>query len=380
MDRVNPSSPSTPKPHRQADELHMENTLLRSRLEDLLEHAHRNQNIMARHQNFDLKMIGSNNFEELIACIFSDLAETSELDIVTLILIDQRDYLQQMLTNLKIDLSNFPHLHFIRSESDLQKQIQLCGKPTLGLYQPQSHISLFASHPKKPASVAIIPMWRQGRLIGCLNLGSFRPDRFMSTMATDFIERLACIIAICLENVVNNQRLTYIGLTDPLTNVSNRRYVEQRALEEIARAQRQQYGIGCLYLDIDFFKKINDQYGHQGGDDVLCEVAKRIKAELRLSDTLGRFGGEEFVVLLINASLQESVLVAERIRKSIEEQAFILTDTRNCNTTISIGLSIIDHNNNAGPVTSLARDMLLRADRALYKAKNEGRNRYAISS
>jgi len=355
-------------------ELQSENQALRARLDSLLELAHRNQNIMARHQSFDLKIIGANSFRELITNIFSALAVTSELDVVSLVLFDKLGDLQQMLSDLKIDLQEFPHLIFLRHEVELSQPETALRKPQLGLYQSLAYSSYFSSFNKKPASIAIIPMRRQGRLIGCLNLGSFKADRFQPNMATDFIERLGSIIAICLENVINNERLTYIGLTDPLTNVSNRRYVEQRMLEEIARARRQRYSIACMYLDIDFFKQINDRYGHQGGDDVLKEVAKRIKDELRLSDTLGRFGGEEFVVVLVNTNLHDAIQVAERIRKSIAGSEFVLSESGTCQATISIGLTTIDENTNYDDASSIARDLVLRADRALYQAKNGGRN------
>lgn len=355
-------------------ELQHENQALRARLDSLLELAHRNQSIMARHQSFDLKIIGANSFRELITNIFSALAITSELDVVSLVLFDKLGDLQQMLCDLKIDLNEFPHLVFLRHEVELSQPETALRKPQLGLYQSLAYSSYFSSFNKKPASIAIIPMRRQGRLIGCLNLGSFKADRFQPNMATDFIERLGSIIAICLENVINNERLTYIGLTDPLTNVSNRRYVEQRMLEEIARARRQRYSIACMYLDIDFFKQINDRYGHQGGDDVLKEVAKRIKNELRLSDTLGRFGGEEFVVVLVNTNLHDAIQVAERIRKSIAGQDFVLSEAGTCQATISIGLTSIDEHTNYDNATSIARDLVLRADRALYQAKNGGRN------
>ena len=355
-------------------DLQQENATLRARLDSLLELAHRNQSIMARHQSFDLKIIGANSFRELITHIFSALAITSELDVVSLVIFDKFGDLQQMLSDLKLDLEEFPHLIFLRHEVELSQPEAALRKPQLGLYQSQAYASYFSSFHKKPASVAIIPMRRHGRLIGCLNLGSFRTDRFQPNMATDFIERLGSIIAICLENVINNERLTYIGLTDPLTNVSNRRYVEQRMLEEIARARRQKYSIACMYLDIDFFKQINDRYGHQGGDDVLKEVAKRIKAELRLSDTLGRFGGEEFVVVLVNTNLHDAIQVAERIRKSIASQEFTLSESGSCQATISIGLTTIDEHAGYEDTAGVARDLVLRADRALYQAKNAGRN------
>ena len=374
MNGTAPLSASHPSHTSVQDELRMENRILRARLDDILEHAHRNQNIMERHQKFELQIIGASHFRELITSVFSSLATTSELDVVSLILIDPRQELQQMLHDLRINLREFPHMLFVRTERELQTPSISATKPVLGPYQRHLYEQFFRSYSKKPASVALIPLIRQGRLIGYLNLGSYAVERFLPTMATDFIQRLGSIIAICLENVINNERLTYIGLTDPLTNVSNRRYVEQRTLEEIARARRQGYGIACMYLDIDFFKKINDQYGHQGGDDVLCEVARRIKAELRLSDTLGRFGGEEFVVLLINANLQDAMLVAERIRRSIAEKAFQLSESGVCQCTISIGLTTVSEKINRGDETTVAKEMISRADRALYDAKRSGRN------
>jgi len=374
MDGAAPYSAKHPPRLSALDELRLENNMLRSRLDDILEHAHRNQNIMERHQKFELQIIGASHFRELINSIFSSLAATSELDMVSLILLDPRQDLQQMLTDLRINLREFPHMLFVRSERELQTPCISSQKPVLGPYQRHLYEQFFRSFSQKPASVALIPLIRQGRLIGYLNLGSFSADRFLSSMATDFIQRLGSIIAICLENVINNERLTYIGLTDPLTNVSNRRYVEQRTLEEIGRARRQGYGIACMYLDIDFFKKVNDQYGHQGGDDVLCEVARRIKAELRLSDTLGRFGGEEFVVLLINANLQDAMMVAERIRRSIAEKVFPLSEGGSCHSSISIGLTTVSEKQNHGDEVIVAKEMISRADRALYDAKRSGRN------
>ena len=361
------------------DELFKENRLLRDQLQDFLERAHQNQQIMLRHQSLDLKLIGANSFRELIVTIFTTLPETSDLDIVTLSLIDHKSILREVLIDLKLDLNEFPNLVFVSNVQELGALEKTLTKPLLGAYKEHAHTSFFTTCAKKPESIAIIPLIRHNKLIGCLNLGSADPMRFNPTMATDFIENLASIIAICLENVINSERLTYIGLTDALTNVSNRRFVEQRMLEEIGRARRQQYSIACLYMDIDFFKKINDQYGHQSGDDVLREVAKRIKAELRLSDTLGRFGGEEFVVILVNANLHDAFQVAERIRLSIASKTFLLSMAGACDTSISIGISTLTEANNQGDISTASHELLWRADRALYEAKKQGRNRVCHS-
>lgn len=363
-----------------SDAAHNEVHIVRAQLQDLLVEARHNQDILNRHQTLDLQLIGSHSFRELIQHIFVTLAELCELDQVTLSLVNSQHNLQDMLADLKIDNSEFPFLLFVQSETELQVEGRPLKKPVLGNFEQTQHQTLFAPCFEQPISVAIIPLIRQSKLLGSLNLGSLDPERFSFDMGTDFVERLASIIAICLENVINSERLTQISLTDALTNVSNRRYVEQRMLEEIGRARRQHYGIACMYLDIDYFKTINDQHGHQGGDDVLREVAKRIKAELRLSDTIGRFGGEEFVVLLVNTSHANALMVADRIRNSIADKAFSLSMGGTCDVTISIGIATLSDDHNLGEIDSTAKDLLLRADRALYQAKDQGRNCVRVAS
>lgn len=356
------------------DSMHNEVHLVRAQLQDLINEARQNQAILDRHQTLDLQLIGAHSFRELLQHIFVTLADICELDQVSLSLVNTQYNLQEMLADLKISKEEFPFLLFAQTETDLQIAGSPLKKSILDQFDQSLHQSLFACCFGQPASVAIIPLIRQSKLIGSLNLGSAQQERFVSDMGTEFIERLASIIAICLENVINSERLTQISLTDALTNVSNRRCVEQRMLEEIARARRQHYSIACMYLDIDHFKKINDIHGHQGGDEVLKEAAKRIKAELRLSDTIGRFGGEEFVVLLINTSHENAKYVAERIRKSIADKPFLLSMTGLCEVSLSIGIATLSDNHNSGEIENTAQGLLLRADRALYDAKENGRN------
>jgi two-component system cell cycle response regulator len=125
-------------------------------------------------------------------------------------------------------------------------------------YHPVSHAMAFPQPPAGLASVALVPLLRNRRLIGSLNLGSRDPSRFTPLLGTDFVEHMGSIIAICLENVISNEMLKYIGLTDALTGVYNRRYMDRRLAEEIARARRQAYRLSCMYIDIDHFKQVND--------------------------------------------------------------------------------------------------------------------------
>jgi two-component system cell cycle response regulator len=365
--------PTAPQ-RRPSNPLTEENQRLQTQLTALLAEANRNQQIMRRHQLLDLQLIGATGFRELLDCIFSTLKASSELDAVTLALIDPEHEIRRSLADLGIQCSEFPHLLFLQQASTLGPLAPLLTRPILGPYSSLTHAMLFPA-PPAPASVAMLPLVRNRRLIGCLNFGSMQPARFSPQMATDFVEHLSSIIAICIENVLNQERIKQIGLTDPLTGIPNRRYVERRLLEEVGRMRRQQHPLSCLYIDIDHFKRINDRIGHQAGDAVLCEVAARIKAELRLSDALGRFGGEEFLVVLGNAERDHARVVAERIRASVANQPLMPGPGMPLKVTVSVGAATLLAPDRHIAADMLAQQLIAQADRALYQAKASGRNR-----
>lgn len=371
---MNPSQPSDVSfPH--ADDPRQ----LRAQLMALLAQARHNQQIMERHQWLDLQLIGTAGFVELIDVIFHTLRTSSELDVVTLALIDPSYDIRRILLDLGIRLDTLPQLVFLQSEAELGELCTQLQRPLLGRYRQALHGPMFPQAVAAPASVAIVPLARNRRMIGCLALGSADGDRFTPQMATDFVSHLSSVIAICIENVISQERLKHLGLTDPLTGVNNRRYVERRLAEEIGRSCRQGYALSCLYIDIDHFKQINDRSGHQAGDEVLRQVAARIKAELRLSDALGRFGGEEFVVLLIDSVAQDAAGVAERVRAGIAQQPVLLAGGEALDVTVSIGVASLGHAKRAartdGEIAGLARHLVGEADQALYQAKAQGRNR-----
>jgi two-component system cell cycle response regulator len=362
-------------------ELLTENESLRGRLAYLMEQAERNHEIMCRHQAFDLEIVGADNFPNLIGTIFRTLPVISELDMVTLSLVDHDADILTVMNKLGVDFNDFPQLVFVESEAALgfvpSRSPAFTGppRPLMGPYHPAAHQAMFPHPAAGLQSIALVPLLRNKRLIGSLNLGSADPTRFTPALGTDFIEHMASIIAICLENVISNEMLKYIGLTDSLTGVYNRRYIDRRLLEEIARARRQAYRISCMYIDIDHFKQVNDSVGHQGGDEVLREVAARIKDELRLSDALGRFGGEEFVVLLIDADLESATSVAQRIRTSIAHVPFELSGGERIPVSVSIGVATLDDFERDHAIEGVAQQLVAQADTALYQAKESGRNR-----
>ncbi len=159
------------------------------------------------------------------------------------------------------------------------------------------------------------------------------------------------------------------ALQDPLTGLGNRRSFERQLQQEVARSQREGIELGLCLCDIDFFKKFNDENSHECGDAALKHVAKVAQENLRKGDSLFRWGGEEFVIILPHLHAGEEPIVVERIRKAIEETPFSY-EGRPFTVTLSFGVQFYDH--------SLTGEQNLHiADAQLYEAKNQGRNRVA---
>jgi len=168
----------------------------------------------------------------------------------------------------------------------------------------------------------------------------------------------------------NVQMSIEAAITDALTGLHNRRYMETHLATLVEQAQARGRPLTVLVLDIDFFKAVNDTHGHDAGDDVLREFAVRLKKSIRGIDLACRLGGEEFVVVMPDTDMAVATMVAERLRRRIAADAFpIHKGERKVEVTISIGLAAL-----AGPEDGAA-SVLKRADQALYRAKRDGRNR-----
>jgi diguanylate cyclase (GGDEF)-like protein len=169
------------------------------------------------------------------------------------------------------------------------------------------------------------------------------------------------------------RRIEDMAVTDELTGLYNRRHLFTRLREEHLRAERYGAPLACIMADIDFFKKINDCHGHQSGDAVLREVAGILKSTSRQSDVTGRYGGEEFLVVLPGTTLEGARAAAEKIRKQVEGHSFNGISGETIPVTLSLGCAAFEPGQEAEPPD--VDRLLSRADQCLYRAKAGGRNR-----
>ncbi|EAU40406.1 putative transcription regulator (with tandem n-terminal response regulator domains) protein [Fulvimarina pelagi HTCC2506] len=170
------------------------------------------------------------------------------------------------------------------------------------------------------------------------------------------------------------ERTLELAVIDGLTGLHNRRFLNTHMSRAVTEAERRQGTFSLIVADIDHFKRINDTYGHDGGDIVLREFARRLEASVRASDLPCRIGGEEFAVLLPNADERTARVTAERFRAAIEARPFIISDALELPVTVSVGLAIFPRGGQE--VSTLMR----AADAALYRAKSAGRNQIAIAA
>ena len=164
-----------------------------------------------------------------------------------------------------------------------------------------------------------------------------------------------------------NERLGMLASTDELTRLMNRRAILSRLDEEIERADREQTPLSIIMMDLDGFKQVNDEHGHAAGDELLRQACRRLSALVRPFDTIGRLGGDEFLLLLPLAARRDALAIGERLRAAIAHEPFTVGAIAPVQVTASFGAAVVDPHSRADAA-------LARADAALYEAKDAGRN------
>ena len=207
---------------------------------------------------------------------------------------------------------------------------------------------------------------------------TYMPARFLKYGANDFIvkqsfltEEFYCRVTQHLDSLERLQAVKEASMKDFLTGLYNRRYFFDFGQKLFASAKRDNLTLACAMIDIDFFKKVNDTYGHKAGDLVLQHVASTLKSRMRGTDIIARLGGEEFCILAVNLKENDAKKVFEELRQAIEKSSIQIDEDQTINVTISTGV--------VTELTDNLEDMVNRADALLYEAKNSGRNKVIVN-
>ena len=218
------------------------------------------------------------------------------------------------------------------------------------------------------ASRLSIPLISFGQTLGILILNSSKPGAFHDSDLQS-LESVADICANSIQNAHYIERVKQLAYLDGLTGIFNRRFFEMRINEEIERARRYGNGMAVIIADIDHFKRLNDEFGHLLGDEVLRQVSSIFHQQVRKIDVVCRYGGEEFAILLTQTNEQQALTIAEKLRRQVQQWQFPGVPRT---ITVSAGVA-------AFPTHGRNRDDIVRAaDRGLYAAKQDGRNRVCM--
>jgi len=352
---------------------------LRGRISTLMDEARHNEKILRQYRQRELDLLNAEDLPSLFEVICNRLQISYGLQSVVLVLRDPQRELRHLMLGNKVRLQDFPRVIFYeKSDEELSEWFKSSPHPWLGSYSKLRHQEFF-KQAQDLKSIALIPLWRGKTLAGVIGFGSQDETRFTRHLATDFLEHLGAMASFALENTINRARLVLSGVTDSLTGWHNRRYLQERLKQELARGMRIKSSLACIVMDLDFFKTVNDTHGHLAGDTALCEAARRIKQQIRDSDSAARFGGDEFVVLAPDISESQALHLANRIRTAVSESPIEIAEGVNYQFSVSIGVAVLPMATIINRSTeALALRLFTEADSALLQAKQKGRNQVGL--
>src|SRR5258706_13330290 len=368
-----------PQERSNMDEMIKENEDLKRRLKELTAEAANNETILKRTQARELTLLRADSLAQLLRAMVDGLRESYSLDAVSVVLLDPQHEVRHLLIAGGDRPEEFKQIFFVDSLIGLAPQLAVLNKPWLGPFVGADHHLLFPDT-SNLKSAALGPLPRQDRATGAFAFGSRSPTRFTRHHGTDFLSHLGAVAAVCIENAVNRARLLRAGITDFLTGWHNRRYLQERLKEDLARAQRRGGTIASRKIGIDRFKGTNHGDRPPAGSCAPKEVAQRVDTQIRTMDTAARFGGDELAILLPEASAAEAATLAERIREVIAAVPFALTAEIERTLTVSVGVASVSPGRHETDLKAVADRLLADADAALYRAKAMGRNRVQMGA
>lgn len=347
-----------------------------SQMGDFARTVELNERILQRLQSYELMLLDSSSLAALLDVLLHTTPGHFGLSGVSLSLYDRAGEIEALLGT---ELEFGADLTLERDSFDMQ---QLYGaRPQVELIVSDDPRALRAIANTETGQCAILlPLVRDNVLVGSFHWVAEDADAFGSDVELDFLNHLASIVAICLENCVNAERLATLSLLDPLTRLSNRRAFEMELRKEVSRAQRNQKPLTLLVMEVDNFGDISDNYGHLSGDFALKAIGTHIAGMLRSTDYLARITGSRFALLLPGCAEAKAQEIAERIRSDTEFME--IDDGRGANLFASLSIGITawaPQNYPAINMEQLAEQLKTNGLQALERSHSEGGNRVSVS-
>jgi len=330
-------------------------------IEQIIERLKENQEIAQKFFEIETSVLSILNFKDFFERLLTEIQDKLKIPYVWISLIDKSDITDMIQksatseilrerTNV-IDRDLFLKLVKNKTEPILVNDDLKKFHPLL-LRQHRFHIQ----------SLAVAPLTLDGEIIGSLNEADGSKFRYLPDMDTTLLKQLAIILSVCLSNVMAHERLNILASRDSLTELLNRRSLEQILKREFERAVRYRTPLTVVFIDVDDFKMVNDRYGHKAGDEVLKYVATHLSHMTRGSDVVARFAGDEFIIVLPNTPLDEASEFTNRLQTFFINHPLDFEGIK-IQVSISCGLSQIEER------AADAMSLLKKADKMLYKAK-----------
>ncbi|MGV8057646.1 MAG: DUF484 family protein [Smithellaceae bacterium] len=330
-------------------------------MEQLIETLKKNQEIARKFFEIEASILSILNFKDFLERLLTEIQDKRDIPYVWISLIDTSDVACMILQSAPSEI--------------LKERTNLITREAFGTITRNStnpilvdnnlrafQVLIPLQYKNRIRSLAIAPLTLDGEIIGSLNHGDDSVSRYKPEMDTTLLKQLATIVSICLSNVMAHEKLNILASRDPLTELINRRVLEQVLKREFERAIRYDTPLTLAFIDVDDFKIVNDRYGHKAGDHVLKYIAGNLLRMTRGSDIVARFAGDEFIIVLPSTPMDKASELAHRVKSFFIDHPLDFEGI-SIPVSISYGLSCREEGMND------ANALLQTADAMLYRAK-----------
>lgn len=344
-------------------------TVLQDRLNKMIARVELRDFTLQQFQAFQTTLFTLNSLPEMIDSVFAEAKLFFKLDIVSLALLNEDGKITAYLNDTGYSYQKNQKLLLLDNKACVSND--LSNAAFIGRYDEAKHGVFFPDLKQKPSDVIIIPLARHGEYLGSLNLACDKTENLPGKIKLEFIAQIGFSVSICLENHLNFALAQQAYRNEALANANNRRFLEQRLVEELERGQRSTHSLSCLMLDVAFPAMKNNQETAQLETQVLQTVAETAKRQLRVGDVFSYYEGKKFAVFLTNVPESIVLTITERLKTAITEQVINFAN-QIIPLSVSLGFASYQLDALSGEVKShqqIALELISAADANLYAAK-----------